>query len=128
MKLFISAIILSLSTSSFAGRIPFCDITFSQTTEGTGIHRSMSQKIQNNVVRYVYHFKNLRVDASFHKADNKGLILIVDKSSGQVLSSTYATLLDGADETLESYLDLNGATYQVNCKYGDEIPESDKVN
>jgi hypothetical protein len=44
----------------------------------------------------------------------------------RVLSSTYAALLDGEDEVLEAYLDVNESTYQVTCKYADDIPESDK--
>lgn len=128
MKSLIIALISLTSLSTLASRIPFCTITFSGTTEGSGIYQPMHQKITNSLVKYDYHFENLKIDASFAlDVNNKGMILMIDKASGRVLSSTYAALLDGEKEELEAYLDLNGATYQVDCKYDNEVLESDKA-
>lgn len=128
MKSLIIGLICLSSTSVFASRIPFCNITFGGIPEGVGIHKPMNQRIKNSLVKYDYHFESLIVDVSFNLAvNNKGMVLMIDRKTNEVVSYTYAALLDGPDETLEANIKLGDAIYQVGCKYADEIPESDKV-
>lgn len=118
MKSLIITLISLSSLSTFASRIPVCTMTFGGTSQGTGIYKPMRQEIRGSLHIYDYDFENLRVDARFNLASgNKGMIMMIDKASGRVLSSTYASLVDAEDESIEAYLDLNEATYQVECKY-----------
>lgn len=129
MKSLIVALISLSSLTTFASRIPVCTITFTGTSAGGGIYKPMRQEIRGSLVIYDYHFENLRVDARFNLArGNKGMIMIVDKVSGRVLSMNRGALIDGEDETLETYFDLNEATYQIECMYQAEVPESDKAD
>ncbi len=128
MKTMIIALLSLFSLTTFANRIPVCTMTFSGTSEGGGIYKPMQQTITNGLIKYDYHFEDLKVGVSFNlNIDKKGLIIMVDKKSNRTLNMTYGTLLDGEDETLETYLDINEATYQVDCKYQVEVSESDKV-
>ena len=126
MKSLLIALLSFSSLTTFASRIPVCTITFSGGPEGVGIHQTMKQDIRGSLVIYEYHFENLRVDARFNLAKgNKGMIMMVDKKTDRVVAMTSPTLLDGKDESADLYYDQNGTTYQVDCKYQNEIPESD---
>ena len=121
MKSLIITLISLSSLSTFASRIPVCTMTFGGTSQGSGIYKPMHQDIRGSLYIYDYNFDDIRIDARFNLATgSKGMIMMIDKASGRVLSNTYASLVDGKDEEIEAYLDLNKATYQVECKYEDQ--------
>ena len=123
MKSLIVILVTLSSLTAFASRIPVCTMTFGTKVEGVGIYKPMRQEIRNRLVIYDYHFENLKIDARFNlDTGPQGMIMMVDKASERVLHMTTASLRDGADESVEAYLDLNKDTYQVECKYQDEVP------
>ncbi len=132
MKKLIAALFVLATSSAMAGKIPYCEISFTGTTAGNGIKHPMHQSINEKAVGFSYHFEDVIVRADFPIQNlQTGLILIIDRASGNVLSETYGNISNDRFARLESYLKIpngplsEGSTYRVSCK---EVEEQDPAD